>query len=182
MSGLLEGGRVALSLLGEDVEQHRLVLRLEKLKSPDEQSDVVAVDGPVIAEAEFLEDHARKDEVLHARLPFCARARRLPLPPMHLDELRGLLVQMGVCRVRGDLVEVMGDGAHVFGDGPFVVVEDDDESLGEAGDIVERLVADAAGERRVARDGDDCSSEPALSRPTAMPSAAESAVPAWPAP
>jgi hypothetical protein len=101
---------------------------------------------------------------------------------MHLDEFRGLFVQVRVGRVRGDFVEILRDGADVFCDRPFVVVEDDDEFFRRVGDVVQRLVADAAGERRVARDADDVLVGAARSRPTAMPSAAESAVPAWPAP
>jgi len=43
---LFEGGRVALAFLRDDVEQHGLVLCLEKFKSAGEQRDIVPVDGP----------------------------------------------------------------------------------------------------------------------------------------
>ena len=51
-------------------------------------------------------------------------------------------------------VEVGGDGADVFCDRPFVVVEDDDEPLGLRPRVVQRFVADAAGQGGVTRDAD----------------------------
>ena len=47
---------VAFALFGDDVEEHRLVLVLQKLEGLDQQRDVVAIDRTVIAQAEFLED------------------------------------------------------------------------------------------------------------------------------
>ena len=119
--------------------------------------------------------------MLQARLDLARELERVA-PADHLDEPRGLLVQMLVGRAGGDAVEVPGHGADVLGDGPLVVVEHDDEPLGRLDDVVERLVAHAAGERRVARHADDVLVAAALVAPAAMPSAAESAVPAWPAP
>ena len=60
-----------------------------------------------------------------------------------------------VARIGDDVGEVLGDGADVLVDRPFVVVEDDDQPLGVRGDVVERLVGDAAGEGRVAAERDD---------------------------
>ena len=57
--------------------------------------------------------------------------------------------------MRGDVVQVVRDGADVFCDRPLVVVEHDDEALGLRFDVVQRFVADAAGERGIARDYDD---------------------------
>ena len=78
-----------------------------------------------------------------------------------------------------DVVQVAGDRADVFRDRPFVVVQDDDEAFRLRLGVVERLVADSAGEaprrpppprrfrrRRASRARPPC------------PSAAESAVPA----
>ena len=126
---LFERGRVAFALLREDVEEHRLVLRLEKLERPDQQRDIVAVDRTVIAQAEFLEDHARDEQVLDAGLDL-VREIAAPLPPTISTNCARFLVEMGVGRVGDDPVEVAGDGADVLGDRPFVVVEHDDEALG----------------------------------------------------
>ena len=52
-------------------------------------------------------------------------------------------------------MQVLGDGADVLVDGPLVVVEHDDHALGVRGDVVQRLVSDAAGEGRVAGERDD---------------------------
>ena len=53
-----------------------------------------------------------------------------------------------------DSVKVTRDRADVLGDRPFVVVEHNDEPLRLA-DVVERLVADPVGKRRVSGDDDD---------------------------
>ena len=55
LAGIVEGGLVAAALLGDDVEDDRLVLRLQELEGLDEQRQVVAVDRAVVAEAELLE-------------------------------------------------------------------------------------------------------------------------------
>ena len=112
------------------------------------------VDGAVVTQAQVLEQHARQEQVLDARF-HAARELEHVLAADHLDETCRLLVQMFVRRMRGDTVEVAGHGTHVLGDGPFVVVEHDDEPFGRLGDVVERLVGDAAGKRRVARHADD---------------------------
>ena len=145
---------VALALRGEDVEQHWLVLRLQEFERVDERRDVVPVHRPVVAQAEILEEHARRDEALHAGLDavceiFNAFAEEL------FDEPRGAVVQAGIHVARGDLVEVARDGSDVAIDAPLVVVEDDDEFFRLLVGVVQRLVGHAAGERRVARDGDD---------------------------
>ena len=66
LSGCCDGRLVAFAFLGEDVQQHRLVLRLQKLEGPDEQRDVVPIDRAVVTQAEFFEDDARHEQVLDA--------------------------------------------------------------------------------------------------------------------
>ncbi len=105
------------------------------------------------------------------------------LPPKRSISRVRRLVQILVVLVGDDPVEVAGDGAHVAVDGPLVVVEHHDQALGLLGDVVQRLKGDAVGEgarRRPRRSRAPL--PPARSRATAMPSAAESAVPACPAP
>ena len=53
---------------------------LQKLEGPDEQRDVVAVDRAVITQAEFLEDDARQEQILHAFLDL-VREVQLPILP-----------------------------------------------------------------------------------------------------
>ena len=65
-----DGRLVAFALFGQDVEQHRLVLRLQKLEGLDEQRDIVPVDRAVIAQAELFEDDARHEQIFHAFLDF----------------------------------------------------------------------------------------------------------------
>ena len=64
-------------------------------------------------------------------------------------------MQVLVARVGDDVGQVLGDGADVLVDRPFVVVEDDHQPLGVVGNVVERLVGDAAGKGRVAAERHD---------------------------
>ena len=134
------------------MEQHRLALCLEELEGADQRPDVVPVDGAVIAQAQVLEEHAGNDQVLDPGLHLVGQLDGA-LAGEPFDEVRRLLVEVGIGWMRGDPVEVMGDCADVLGDGPFVVVEHDDEALGRGGHVVERLVGDAAGEGGIAGDG-----------------------------
>ena len=49
---LFDGRLVAFAFLGQDVQQDRLFLRLEKFESAGEKMDVVSVDRAVIAQAQ----------------------------------------------------------------------------------------------------------------------------------
>ena len=85
MSGLRDGRLVAFALFRQDVEQDRLVLLLQKFESADEQRNVVAIDRAVVAQAEFFEDHARHEQVLHAFLDLVREVQRA-LAGDRLDE------------------------------------------------------------------------------------------------
>ena len=61
---LLHGRLEAFALLREHVQQHGTVLRLEKLEGLDQRGDVVAVDGAVVLQAQFFEDHAGPEDAL----------------------------------------------------------------------------------------------------------------------
>src|SRR5882672_967186 len=92
--GLLQGGGVSLALLGQDVEDDGLVLRLESLKGVDERRDVVSIDGAVIAQAEIFKDDTGSEEVFDAGLDLVGEiAGLLSSEPFH--EIAGLLVKVG---------------------------------------------------------------------------------------
>ena len=74
---LLERRRISLAFLSEDVKQHRLLLRLQKFKCPDEQRNVVSIDRSIIAQAELLKDDAWHDETFDAFLHFVCELNRI---------------------------------------------------------------------------------------------------------
>ena len=151
--GLCHRGGVAAPLLSDDVQDDGLFLGLEELKGADKERDVVAVDRPEVAQPEILKNDTGQKDLLHARLDLVGKvARSLAADP--LDELSRLLMKVGVGGTGGDPVEMLGNGAGVFGNRPLVVVQDDDEPLRGLSDVVECLVAHAAGEGGVAGDGD----------------------------
>ena len=62
-----------------------------------------------------------------------------------------LVVEVGEGGAGRDAVQVGGNRANVFGDRPFVVVKHHDEPLRLRPRVVQRFVADAAGQRSVTR-------------------------------
>ena len=148
-----ESWGVAFAFLGKDVKDDGFVLGFEEFERADEEGDIMAIDGAVVAEAEVLEDHAGEEEIFDTGLDFVGDIFG-ELAADHFDEAGGFIVEMGVRGVGGDFIEVGGDGADIFGDRPFVIVEDDDEFFGGIGDIIEGFVADAAGESGIASDTD----------------------------
>ncbi len=136
------------------MEQHRLVLFLQKLERASEERDIVAVNRAVVTQPEFLENNAGDEKILDSFLDLVREMERAPAGDC-LDEAPGLFVQMRVGRIGHDVVKVGGDRADVLRDRPLVVVQDDDEALGLRLNVVQRLVADAAGEGGVARHHDD---------------------------
>ena len=118
-----------MPFLRQDVEQDRLVLRLQKLERADEQRDVVAIDRAVITQAELLEDDARQEQIFHPFFDLVREVQHAPGRAIALMNRAGLFVQVRIGRIGDDVVQVSRDRADVFGDRPLVVVQDDDEAL-----------------------------------------------------
>jgi len=151
---LQHGGLKALAFLRQHVQEHRAALRLEKFEGLDQRGDVVAVDGAVVFQAEFFENHARPQDALGSFLGF-ARHMQGGFSAKAFDELLGALVQVVEARVGDDFIEIAGDGADVLVDRPLVIVEHDDQPPGAVGDVIEGFVGDATGEGGVSGEGDD---------------------------
>src|SRR5439155_7543362 len=151
---LLERRGVSLAFLGENVQQHRLFLRLQKFECPGQQWNIVAVNWAVITQAQLLEDDTRHEQAFDAFLHFvCDVYARFP--KNRLDKVASLIVQMRISRIRDDAVQVISYRADVFRDRPLIVVEHDDETLRVRFYIVECFVADPARECGVSRYHDD---------------------------
>ena len=60
------------------------------------------------------------------------------------EELAGVFVEPAVNGVCDEFVEIFGEGSGVLRDGPFVVVQNEDEFSGRAGDVVKRLESNSA--------------------------------------
>ena len=141
------------------MKNDRLVLGLEKLKGADQERDVMPVDRAEVTQSEILEEYARQEDLLHAGLDLVSEiAGALAADP--LDELGGLVVQVGVGRAGSDSVEIGRDGAGVLGDRPLVIVEDHDQALGRFRDVVKRFVTDTAGEGGIPRNRDNVLASP----------------------
>ncbi len=147
---LRDRGLVTFAFLGQNVEQHRLVLGLQEFEGLDQERNVVAIDRPVIAHSQLLENYARHEQILHALLDLVRELDRA-LAGDCLDETARLVMEARVSRVGDDVVQITGDRAHVFGDRPFVVVQHDDETARLRFRVVQRFVTDPAGEGRIAR-------------------------------
>ena len=120
------------------------------------------IDGAVVTNTEFIEQNAAiggrlalgEDDVLGVALDFFSKTTRT-FTQHELNEFRGFLMQVRESGMGGDGIEVFGDGTDVAINRPLVVVEDDDETLGVRGDVVESFKHRAAGESSVTGDADD---------------------------
>ena len=148
------GRGVALALLGDDVDQHRLVgVVADVLQHRDQGVEVVPVDGPDIVEAQLLEQSPAGD---HAAGVFLGLARGLLQGPRQgAGHLLAQLAQRLVAAARDQAGHVGAHAADRRGDRHVVVVEDDDQLLGGLDGVVHRLVGHARAHRAVADHGDD---------------------------
>ena len=144
---------VAAALLCQHVEQHGVVLRLEKLEGLNQEGNVMPVEWAVVMQAKLLEEDGGPQ---HAFGGLFGAARHFDgrLAADLLDDAVGLVVQILVVLVGDDSVKVAGDGAHIAVDGPLVVVENHDQPLGLLGDVVHRLECNSVGKSCVAGHGD----------------------------
>ena len=177
------GGRVAATLLGEDVDDDRPVCRqfdgvAERLL---ELGDVVTVDGSDVPHAERFEERRRLEELADGCLerldgPLGRRAddRHLAQEPLELalaadvdgvePDVRQHLRKALADTRRERLLELRfgrtfvargGEVRDRRGIAPTVVVEHDDDAAMAVAEVVQRLVRHAPGHRAVADDGDD---------------------------
>ena len=141
---------VAFAFLGQNMDQDRLVLRLEKFERADEQRNVVAVNRSVITQPKLFENYARYKKILHALFDPMREFDRA-LARDRFNEPARLIMEAGVSRVRNNIIKVTRDRADVFRDRPFIIVQHHDEPARLRLRIVQRFITDPAGERRVAR-------------------------------
>ena len=114
----------------------------------------MAVDRPVVADAEIIENHAWRDEAFQSGLCLVNEfACGFSADPLH--EACSVFVKVYIRWVGDEAVQVIRNRTHVFGNRPFVVIENNDEPLGCGGDIVQGFKTDAAGEGCIARHADD---------------------------
>ena len=114
----------------------------------------MSVNRTVIAPAEVFKKHARSDESLHAGFDAVGEILHA-LAEDFFNQLSSAVVEPRVVFVRCDAAEVARHRADVAVYAPLVVVEDDDETLGLFGGVVQSLETDAAGECGVACDAND---------------------------
>ena len=148
------GRRIALALLGDDVDQERPVLGVAHVAQHRQQViEVMAVDRADIEEAELVEQRAAVDQAAGI---FLHRHRAL------FEERRQVLRDLAH-EVAQRAVGAAGDAARQIGrqradrrrDRHVVVVEDDDQPRVHRAGVVHRLVGHAGRHRAVADHRDD---------------------------
>ena len=148
------GRRVALALLGDDVDQDRALCRvLHVLQNRQELVEIVAVDGTHVIEAQLLEPHAALPEV--ARVFLHARGAPLPALRQALGELLCEVAELKIGIARRDARKIGREGASGRRDRHVVVVEDHDQALVAGARIVHGLIRHARAHRAVADHADD---------------------------
>ena len=143
----------ALALLRQYMEQERMVVVLRKIERLDQVRQIVAINRPVVGKAHLLENQARPMPGREQALDRALRLQRELLARLAAETLHQLFhaaVQVRIARVRHDIRQVLRNRAHVLVDRPLVVVQDDNQPLRMRRNIIERLVGNAAGKRRIA--------------------------------
>ena len=148
--GLLQ--REALAFLGDDMHHAGSFDALGRFERIDHRRNVVAVDGPEIPEAQLLEQHARRPEILDAFFDVLGEVYH-PLPT---DEFRRsvddtLRYLTKLVRHQGGVngTEVLADRAHVGRYGHAVVVHDHDDVTVGMPCIVHSFIGHAACESAI---------------------------------
>ena len=153
--GVRLGRRIPLPLLGQHVDQHRVVEALHVFQGLQQKRDVVAVDGAYVLEAERLEKHPRGEEPLERLLgPLGNLQRALAEHREPLEERLQLLLGL-VHELRGDGArQQVRQRADVLRDGHLVVVQDHHQVLVQLAGVVQRLEGDPPRHGAVPDDGD----------------------------
>jgi hypothetical protein len=121
--------RVALALARDDVQELRAFQVAQVGERLHQRVDVVAVDGPDVIEAQFLEQRAGQHHALHVLL---GPAREFPHRGHAPQDLLAAFAQRGVRLAREHAREVIRQCADVLRDRHVVVVQDD-EHVGVSG-------------------------------------------------
>ena len=152
--------REAFALFGDHMDEARALERLHDVERVQHLLDVVPVDRPEVAEAQLLEQHARRPEVLDALFDVLGKIDEL-LAADHvrraLDHVLDALAHPHAEPARDHRAEVLADRAYVGGDRHAVVIEDDDDVAAptRVAGVVQRLVRKAARHRAITDDRQD---------------------------
>ncbi len=149
------GVDVALALLGDGVDQHRLVVhRLDVLQHGDQVAEIMTVDRTDVVEAQLLEEGAAGRHAAGVFLGLAGGVLQLARQDGAGDRLAEL-AQRPIGAAGHQLGQIGAHPAHRRGDGHLVVVQDDDQPVGGLGGLVHRLIGHAGAHRPVADHGDD---------------------------
>ncbi len=146
------GRRVALALLGHDMDQHRAFRGVAHVFEHGQQViEVVAVDRADIVEAQFLEQRAAGH---HAAGEFLGLADGVVQAAAHLlDRAARKAADAEIFGRRDHPREIGRQPPHRRGDRHVVVVEDHDQAVARLGRVVHRLVGHPGAHRAVADHG-----------------------------
>ena len=146
------GGRVALALLGHDMDQYRTFRGVAHVLEHGEQVvEIVPVDRAYVIEAQFLEQGPTSYE---AAGEFLGLAEGAVHPAAHLLDDPGGEAADAEIFAGGDHTRQIGrKPANGRCDRHVVVVEDDDQAIARLSRIVHRLIGHASAHRAIANHG-----------------------------
>src|ERR1700730_7642106 len=100
---LLNGRLITFAFFGQNVQQDRFILSLEKFKCANQQRNIVSINRAVVAQTQFFEDNARDDQTFNAFFDLMSEVGD-GFSSDRLDESARLVVQMRVRRTSRDIV------------------------------------------------------------------------------
>ena len=151
---VLFGRAVAAALLGQDVDHDGPVPLGRVGQGLFHAGDVVAVDGPGVADTEGLEEAVRGDHLADGDGQAVDAGVGQPTEARDpAQEVADPFAGLDVRRVQTQMGQSRRELRHRRGVGPAVVVQDDDDPAAGVPEVVERLVGHASGESAVTEDG-----------------------------
>ena len=143
------GGRVALALLGHDMDQHRAFRGVTHVLEHRQQVvEIVPVDRAYVVEAQFLEQRPAGH---HAAGEFLGLADGVVHPAAHLlDDAAGEAADAEIFGRRHHARQIGRKSADRRRDRHVVIVEDHDQAIARLRSVVHRLIGHPCAHRAVA--------------------------------
>ena len=135
-------GRESLPLLRDHVYEARRLQVAHGGQCVHQRIDVVAIDRTEVAEAKFLEQHAGREERLHAFLPLAHQ--RTDGARHAVDQVADRAAHTIVERIALHADEILVHRTDVRRNGHLVVVQDDDDVTVRAAGVVQPFVCEPA--------------------------------------
>ena len=148
---ILQSRAHAPSFFRADMQDNRRFGILTESQIAFERADIMPVDWAYITHSVLFEERrAPREQVFDLALGRATEIKQLPPAAGFLQEALQAFLRIVIGPRNNQAAQHLRHGADIPVDGPFVVVQDDDETLGRGSQVIQGLHGYPAGKRRVA--------------------------------